>query len=210
MAILKIARMGHPVLMGRAEEVPDPTAREVRRLVDDMIETMNEDNGAGLAAPQIHVPRRIIVFRAPAERAAADAGELATDTAKDTDVSPLVVLINPELEAVGEEVMEGFEACLSVPGLTGLVRRLAHIRYRGFGPDGRVIEAEATGFHARVVQHETDHLDGILYPMRMHDLRMFGFDDEIRRRMQDGQRAAEAADHEDTAPKEAASSEAGA
>ena len=202
MAILKIARMGHPVLMGRAEEVPDPTSREVRRLLDDMIETMNEDNGAGLAAPQIHVPRRIIVFRAPPERAGGD----SEDTAAETDISPLVVLINPELEAVGEEVMEGFEACLSVPGLTGLVRRLAHIRYRGFAPDGRLIEAEATGFHARVVQHETDHLDGILYPMRMHDLRMFGFDDEIRRRMQDGQRAAE----EDEAAKETASSEAGA
>jgi peptide deformylase len=207
MAILKIARMGHPVLTVRAEEVPDPTSREVRRLVDDMIETMNEDNGAGLAAPQIHVPRRIIIFRAPPERA----GERAGADGEDTDVSALVVLINPELEAVGEEVMEGFEACLSVPGLTGLVRRLAHIRYRGLAPDGRMIEAEATGFHARVVQHENDHLDGILYPMRMHDLRLFGFDDEMRRRLKEPETQAPGeADQEDAAPKEAASSEAGA
>lgn len=172
MTLLKIARMGHPVLLGEAEPVVDPTAREIRRLVDDMVETMEDANGVGLAAPQVHVSRRVIVFKAPAERAGPDGPE-------DAEV-PLTALVNPAFEPVGEEIELGWEGCLSIPGLTGAVPRHARIRYRGTAPDGRAVEREARGFHARVVQHEIDHLDGILYTMRMEDLRMLVFSDEMR------------------------------
>ena len=172
MTLLKIARMGHPVLLRQAEPVADPTAREIRRLVADMIETMEDAQGVGLAAPQVHVSRRVIVFRAPAERAAPDRGE-------DGEIA-LTALVNPSFEPVGEEVELGWEGCLSIPGLNGAVPRHARIRYRGIAPDGRAVEREARGFHARVVQHEIDHLDGILYTMRMEDLGMLCFSDEMR------------------------------
>ena len=170
MTLLKIARMGHPVLLRRAEPVADPTAREIGRLVDDMIETMQDARGVGLAAPQVHVSRRVIVFRAPAERAA--------EGGQDGEV-PLTALVNPEFEPVGEELELGWEGCLSIPGLSGAVPRHARIRYRGTAPDGEAVEREAHGFHARVVQHEIDHLDGILYTMRMDDLGMLCFSDEM-------------------------------
>ena len=172
MTLLKIARMGHPVLLREAEPVADPTSREVRRLVDDMVETMEDANGVGLAAPQVHVSRRVIVFKAPAERAGPDGPEDAE--------TPLTALVNPAFEPVGDEIELGWEGCLSIPGLTGAVPRHARIRYRGTAPDGRAVEREAQGFHARVVQHEIDHLDGILYTMRMDDLRMLAFSDEMR------------------------------
>ena len=171
MTLLKIARMGHPVLLGEAEPVADPTAREIRRLVADMVETMEDAHGVGLAAPQVHVSRRVIVFKAPVERA-------APDEAADGE-APLTALVNPEFEPIGDEVELGWEGCLSIPGLTGAVPRHARIRYRGTSPDGRAIEREARGFHARVVQHEIDHLDGILYTMRMDDLGMLCFSDEM-------------------------------
>lgn len=173
MALLKIARMGHPVLVSRAEEVADPTAREVRRLIEDMIETMEDAEGVGLAAPQVHIGRRIIIFKAPASRAAEDEGP--------NSVVPLTALINPVIEPMDDEMVDGFEGCLSIPGLTGVVPRYSRIRYRGYAPNGAPLEREATGFHARVVQHETDHLDGILYTMRMKDLRLLSFTDELRR-----------------------------
>ena len=172
MTLLKIARMGHPVLLGQAEPVPDPTAREIRRLVSDMVETMEDANGVGLAAPQVHVSCRVIVFKAPAERSAPDGAE--------DGEAPLTALVNPVFEPVGDEIELGWEGCLSIPGLTGAVPRHARIRYRGTAPDGRAVEREARGFHARVVQHEIDHLDGILYTMRMDDLRMLTFSDEMR------------------------------
>ncbi len=190
MSILKIARMGHPVLGVPAEEVIDPTSRAVRRLVEDMVETMIDATGAGLAAPQVHVSQRVVVFRAPPERTRDGDGDGDGDDGADgggdgdgagADAAPLTVLINPVIEPVGEEMVVGWEGCLSVPGMTGAVPRHSHIRYRGFTPAGQLMEREATGFHARVVQHEFDHLDGILYPMRMEDMSLFGFEEEIHR-----------------------------
>lgn len=174
MAILKIARMGHPVLRRRAEPVKDPTATEVRNLVRDMIETMADAEGAGLAASQVHVPLRLVIFHLPQHR-------LEEGEAADAEPDKVHVLINPELEPIGDEQVAGWEGCLSVPGLRGVVPRFRRLRYRAFGLDGRPIEREVEGFHARVVQHECDHLDGILYPMRMPDLSLLGFEAEMSR-----------------------------
>src|SRR5277367_4923020 len=155
MAILKIARMGHPVLLQRAEPVADPTSPEIRRLVADMLETMDDANGAGLAAPQVHVPLRLFVFRVPPDRASEDADDVAV---------PETVLINPTVEPVGDEVRLRWEGCLSIPGLRAAVPRAWRIRYTGVDMEGAPVDREVTGFHAGVVQHEYDHLDGILYP----------------------------------------------
>jgi peptide deformylase len=172
MTLLKIARMGHPVLRARAAEVEDPTEPRVRCLVEDMIETMEDAGGTGIAAPQVHMPHRIVVFRVDAER--------LTDLPGDSE-QDLTVLINPVIEPVGSERAFGWEGCLSVPGMRGVVPRHLRIRYRGLDLDGRPIEREAAGFHARVVQHECDHLDGILYPQRMTDLRLLFFVEELQR-----------------------------
>ena len=176
MAILKIARMGHPVLARRADAVADPAAPEIRRLVADMVETMIDANGAGLAAPQVHVPLRVVVFQAPEERAqdGVSEAEMFDHTA------PLTVLVNPVIEIVDPATESGWEGCLSVPGLRGLVERPAHIRYRGYDTQGKLVSRTAKGFHARVVQHECDHLDGILYPQRMGDLSKLIFETEVR------------------------------
>ena len=175
MAILKIARMGHPVLRRVADPVVDPTAPEIRRLVRDMLETLEDIGGVGLAAPQIHVSKRVVIFEVPAERAARDGnGEAPPDGV------PMTALINPVIEPLADEKALGWEACLSVPGLTGAVPRWTRIRYRGYGLEGERIEREASGFHARVVQHECDHLDGILYPQRMVDLTSLAFAEELR------------------------------
>ena len=176
MAILKIARMGHPVLSRPAQAVADPRDPEIRRLVNDMVETMMDANGAGLAAPQVHVPLRVVVFQAPGERS--DPG-LEGDERFD-HTAPLTVLINPEIQILDPTPEGGWEGCLSVPGLRGWVERPANIRYRGLGLDGAVIERVARGFHARVVQHECDHLDGRLYTSRMGDLSRLIFESEIR------------------------------
>lgn len=174
MAILKIACMGHPVLRRRAEEVPDPTAPEIRLLVGDMLETLRDARGAGLAAPQVHVAKRVVIFAALRDEMEDE------DDATDSEFSPLTVLVNPVWAPLGDERALTWEACLSVPGLTGAVPRYTHIRYRGFTPAGEKIEREATGFHARVFQHEFDHLDGILYPMRMEDLSLLVFAEEAQ------------------------------
>jgi peptide deformylase len=166
MAILKIARMGHPVLMTPAREVADPTDPAVHALINDMVETMLDAPGIGLAAPQVHVPARIVVFLVPEGRGGAEG-------------VPLTALINPVIEPVSDELVEGMEGCLSLPEMAGTVPRHAHIRYRAQNPDGSTFEREARGFHARVVQHECDHLDGILYPMRMTDLSKLGYADEM-------------------------------
>ncbi|MGC9953994.1 MAG: peptide deformylase [Rhizomicrobium sp.] len=176
MAILKIARMGHPILARRADPVPDPTAPAIRRLVADMVETMIDANGAGLAAPQVHVPLRVAVFQAPDDRAE----DGLSEAERFDHTAPLTVLINPEIEILAPEVEGGWEGCLSVPGLRGFVERPAHIRYRGFDHEGHQIARTAKGFHARVVQHECDHLDGILYPQRMSDLKQLIFESEAR------------------------------
>jgi len=172
MALLKIARMGHPVLRARAEEVADPTAPWVRRLVADMIETMADAGGTGIAAPQVHAPHRIVVFEVMAER--------ISDLPGDGEQA-LTVLINPIVELLGDERVLGWEGCLSVPGLRGVVPRHLRVRYRGVGLDGEEIAREAAGFHARVVQHECDHLDGILYPQRITDHRLLVFLEELQR-----------------------------
>jgi peptide deformylase len=176
MAILKIARMGHPVLAQMAQPVAHPGAPEIRRLVSDMVETMIDANGAGLAAPQVHVPLRVVVFQAPEGRS--DPG--LSEEERFDHTAPLTVLVNPEIEIVGTALEGGWEGCLSVPGLRGFVERPFHIRYRGFDLEGRPIARTAKGFHARVVQHECDHLDGLLYPRRMADLGKLIFETEAR------------------------------
>ena len=172
MAIRKIARMGHPILRQIAQPVPDPTAPEIQALIADMIETMKDADGAGLAAPQVYESLRLVIFHAPGDRA--ENGDPTAQTA------PLTVLVNPEIEILGNEMAEGWEGCLSVPGLRGLVPRYTHLRYSGVDQQGRVIEREARGFHARVVQHECDHLDGLLYPQRMTDMSQLLFESEAR------------------------------
>src|ERR1700676_4100444 len=172
MALLKIARMGHPVLRAPAASVEDPSAPWVRRLVDDMTQTMEDAGGTGIAAPQVHMPHRIVVFRV--------GGERLTDLAGDTEAD-LTVLINPVIEPLGTERALGWEGCLSVPGLRGVVPRDLRIHYRWQTLHGTALEREAAGFHARVVQHECDHLDGILYPQRMTDHRLLVFVEELQR-----------------------------
>ena len=176
MAILKIARMGHPVLGRKADPVADPTAPQIKRLVADMIETMEDANGAGLAAPQVHVPLRIVVFQAPAGR---DDPGLKESESYDNS-APLTVLINPVIEIVDATTEGGWEGCLSVPGLRGWVERPRHIRYAGLDTEGKRVVRAAKGFHARVVLHECDHIEGILYPQRMKDIRKLLFESEIQ------------------------------
>ncbi|HEX6960130.1 MAG TPA: peptide deformylase [Ferrovibrio sp.] len=168
MAILKIARMGHPVLARPAETVADPTSPEIRGLIADMVETMIDAPGQGLAAPQVHIPLRIAVFLTPP-----DGPEQQRE---------LVTLVNPRWEPRTEETDYAWEGCLSVPGLRGLVPRYTRIFYEGILADGRKLSREVEGWHARVVQHELDHLDGILYPQRMTDLKDLIFDSEFRHR----------------------------
>lgn len=176
MAILKIARMGHPILRARAAEVPDPTAPEVGRLVDAMVETMEDADGTGLAAPQVHMPWRIVVYKVEADRAAdEDEGGAGAGGV------PLTVLVNPEVAPVGEETNVGFEACLSVPGMAGPVRRFDRVHVTHQTLAGETVAFDAEGFHARVIQHECDHLDGILYPSRIEDMSQFGFVEELSR-----------------------------
>jgi peptide deformylase len=172
MAILKIARMGHPVLLRKAEPVADPGAPEIRRLVADMTETMIDAPGVGLAGPQVYQPLRLFVFRVPGGRASADPEDLEAGNS---------VLINPVVELLGEARDLGWEGCLSIPDLRAAVPRARRVRYRGVDCDGNVIERTVSGFHARIIQHEYDHLDGILYPMRMTDFSQFGFTEELNR-----------------------------
>ena len=193
MAILKIARMGHPVLGRPALPVADPAAPAIARLIEDMVDTLVDAKGAGLAAPQVHVPLRLVLFRVPPGREMAreesdggesDGGESdggESDSAPAPALESPTVLINPEIEPIGESMVEDMEACLSLPGLAGMVPRHDRIRYRWTDTEGRTHECEAWGFHARVVQHECDHLDGILYPMRMTDLSTLSFASELGR-----------------------------
>jgi peptide deformylase len=172
MAILKIARMGHPVLRVPAETVVDPTSPEIRDLVADMIETMFDAGGTGLAAPQVHVSKRVVVFQVGENRV----------TGKPLDPpQDLTAIVNPVIEPLGDAQEIDWEGCLSVPGMRGAVPRFSRIRYRGFGLDGQAIERSVEGFHARVLQHECDHLDGILYPQRMTDLKLLMFNEEAAR-----------------------------
>lgn len=179
MSILKIARMGSPVLLQPASATsPDAIGddADLQRLIDDMVETLIDAGGVGLAAPQVFAGRRVILAMAPEDRVESE------EQVESGDSEPLTVLINPELELIGaDEPQLGWEGCLSIPGLRGAVPRAPEARFHGFDREGRPVEGHAKGFFARVLQHEVDHLDGVLYPMRMRDFRYFGFDEELSR-----------------------------
>jgi peptide deformylase len=168
MAIREVLRMGHPVLRQAARPVERFGTPELAALVQDMVDTMAHEDGAGLAAPQIGESLRVVIF-----------GVTANPRYPEAEEVPFTVLVNPVIEFLTGETEEGWEGCLSVPGLRGVVPRRTRLRYRGFDEAGRAIERLAEGFHARVVQHECDHLDGILYPMRMPDMSRFGFTDVL-------------------------------
>lgn len=170
MSILKIARMGHPVLLSSALPVEDVFAPEIQALIVTMAETLADAGGVGLAAPQVHVGLRLFLFKVPASRADAS-GEI-----------PLRVVLNPAIipvEEAGKEV--GWEGCLSIPGLRGAVPRWREILLSGLNEKGEVFTDHLKGFAARVVQHEADHLEGVLYPMRMENFRHFGYNEELDR-----------------------------
>ena len=169
--IRPILKMGDPRLLRVSRPVAEFGTAALRDLVADMVDTMHEAAGAGLAAPQIGVPLRVVIFGADDDR--------PNPRYPDQPPVPRTILVNPMLEPLGDEMEEGWEGCLSVPGLRGVVDRFRRLRYRGFDPDGNPIERIAEGFHARVVQHECDHLDGILYPMRVRDFTRFGFTDVL-------------------------------
>jgi peptide deformylase len=164
MAVREVLRMGDPRLLQIARPVQAFATPELRGLVRDMTDTMRHLNGAGLAAPQIGVDLQVVIF---------EVGQ--NPRYPDVEKVPFSVLVNPVLTPLSEQMEEGWEGCLSVPGLRGLVPRHAALRYQGFDVDGNAIERTVEGFHARVVQHEVDHLNGILYPMRIRDFRNFGF-----------------------------------
>jgi peptide deformylase len=168
MAIRPVLRMGHPLLNQRAEEVRDFNTAELDSLIRDMLDTMHAEDGAGLAAPQIGISQRVVVF-----------GFDENPRYQDAPAVPRTVLINPHIKALDENVEDGWEGCLSVPGMRGLVPRFNRIEYSGFDASGEPICVPAEGFHARVVQHECDHLDGILYPQRIRDFTRFGFISEL-------------------------------
>jgi peptide deformylase len=168
----EILKMGDPRLLSLAVPVVDPSAPEIAALVADMFDTMRAANGAGLAAPQIGVGLRVVIF------GYRDSGA-RNPRYPDADPVPETVLINPLLEPIGTLIEDDWEGCLSVPGMRGVVPRHARLRYRGVDLGGKAIEREVTGFHARVVQHECDHLDGILYPMRIRDFTRFGYTDVL-------------------------------
>ena len=164
MSVHEILKMGDPRLLRVAQPVREFGTPELKTLIADMFETMAAANGAGLAAPQIGVDLQLVIF-----------GYTSNVRYPDAAPVPPTVLINPVITPLDEEIVNGWEGCLSVPGLRGVVPRHARIRYAGFDPEGRAIEREADGFHARVVQHECDHLIGRLYPTRMSDFTQFGY-----------------------------------
>jgi len=176
MAIRSVLRMGDARLWKRAEPVRQFDTKELHALLADMRDTMQSLNGAGLAAPQIGVGLRVVIF-----------GVDHNERYPDVEAVPETVLINPAITPLDEALEEDWEGCLSVPGLRGLVPRYAFIRYQGMDEYGALIDRSVSGFHARVVQHECDHLDGILYPMRIKDMKQFGYTEELfpGREMQD-------------------------
>jgi len=168
MPIRPVLKMGDPVLLQQAVPVEAFDTPELHALIKDMEDTMHHMNGAGIAAPQIGVSLRVVIF-----------GVGRNPRYPDAEQVPYTVLINPQLFKVDDEMDEGWEGCLSVPGMRGLVPRYTRLRYTGFDQYGNAIDRTVSGFHARVVQHECDHLDGILYPMRVEDMRYFGFTDVL-------------------------------
>ncbi len=169
MPILKIARMGHPVLLDHAVEVAEPDGPEIAELIRNMVETLEDAGGVGLAAPQVFTSLRLFIYEVPEIRGG------------DTGAVPLTAVINPIVTPLDDEIELGWEGCLSIPGLRAAVPRYRNIRLTGFDAAGKPIDQSISGFQARVVQHETDHLNGVLYPMRMSDFRYFGFNEETLR-----------------------------
>jgi peptide deformylase len=165
MAIREILQMGNPLLYQRSEEITDFDTPELHGLIKDMFETMADSDGAGLAAPQIGVLQRLVIFSVESNPRYPDA-----------ETVPRTILINPEIEVLDDERESGWEGCLSIPGMRGVVSRPSYIRYSGYNEQGEKFSREVRGFHARVVQHECDHLDGVLYPMRIQDIRQFGYE----------------------------------
>lgn len=168
MAVRPVLKMGDPRLLERAQAVEDFDSPLLAGLLTDMRETMQALNGAGLAAPQIGVPLRVVIFGLSSNPRYPDAEEI-----------PYTELLNPLLTPLTEDMEEEWEGCLSIPGMRGLVPRFRRLRYQARDPQGRPVDRTVEGFHARVVQHEVDHLDGILYPMRIRDLRHFGFNEAL-------------------------------
>ena len=168
MAVKETLKMGNPILQQVASPVTDFNTPELNTLIQDMHDTMAALNGAGLAAPQIGVSLRVMIF-----------GVEANPRYPEVEAVPMTVLVNPQISVLDEHMEKGWEGCLSVPGMRGLVARHVNIRYSGYDQYGEPIKRTVSGFHARVVQHELDHLDGILYPQRIDDLRYFGFESEL-------------------------------
>lgn len=168
MAVKEVLKMGHPLLRQVAEPVNEFDTPELDALITDMLDTMRALDGAGLAAPQIGVSKRVVIFEVE-----------ANPRYPDVESVPRTILINPVITPQGRDQEPGWEGCLSVPGLRGLVPRYTSIHYSGFDQTGAPIEREVSDFHARVVQHEVDHLDGILYPQRMEDMQYLGFEEEL-------------------------------
>ncbi len=167
MSILKIAKIGHPILLKKTKEVKEIGSDAIKKIVYDMSNTMLDAKGIGLAAPQVHIGKSILIFRNP-----------EAENGEDSNVQ-VSVLINPIIEKLTEETNDSWEGCLSIPGMLGLVRRYSKIRYTGLDLNGKKIVQEAEGLHARVVQHEFDHLNGILYIQRLAHKDAFGFEEEI-------------------------------
>ena len=165
MSILKIAKIGHPVLLKKCTDIKEFSTDILKKMIYDMSETMIDYNGIGLAAPQVHLSKRVIIFRNP--------------DIEEKEKIKITPLINPIYKTLGDEKENDWEGCLSIPGMQGLVTRYKKIRYTGFDIDGNKIDNEVEGLHARVIQHEIDHLDGILYTERLADKKAFGFEKEI-------------------------------
>ena len=167
MSILKIALLGHPILQKKTSIVKRIPSPSINKLIQDMTETMLDAKGIGLAAPQVHISKQVIIFRIPKSEE------------EENNTIEITALINPKISKISEETDTQWEGCLSIPGMTGLVKRYSKINYEGFDMKGNLIKKEAEGLHARIVQHEFDHLKGILYLNRLVDIRAFGFVNEI-------------------------------
>ena len=167
MAILKIAKLGHPVLLKKTNEISNLNDINLKKIIYDMSETMIDANGIGLAAPQVHLSLRLFIYRNP--------------DIKEKEKIKVSILINPKIEKISDDTEDDWEGCLSIPGMSGLVRRSKKIIYSGFDLKGAKVSGEADGLHARVIQHEFDHLNGILYTSRLADKRAFGYSEEIEK-----------------------------
>ena len=166
MPILKIACLGHPILLQKAKLVEDITSIKTKKIIHDMTETMLDAKGIGLAAPQVHISKQIIIFRVPEEE-------------DDDKKIKITALINPKFTQISDKTENNWEGCLSIPGMLGLVKRFSKIQYEGYDMKGNIIKREAEGLHARIVQHEYDHLKGFLYTSRLVDNSAFGYTEEI-------------------------------